>query len=167
MIKLLVLDVDGCMTDGRIIYGNDGNETKSFDVKDGLAIRSWLMLGHEAMIITGRRSELVSRRAAELGISLLFQGVKDKAALLREQCDSKGLLPHEVAAIGDDLNDYEMLRFVGHAFIPFDAARQMHAVADTRLQHSGGRGAVREMIETLIALNGEEAAFMALWTTRA
>ncbi|MBN2896347.1 MAG: HAD hydrolase family protein [Campylobacterales bacterium] len=167
MIKMLVLDVDGCMTDGRIIYGNDGNETKSFDVKDGLAIRSWLMLGHEAMIITGRRSELVSRRAAELGITLLFQGVKDKAALLREHCDRHGLQPEEVAAIGDDLNDYEMLRFVGHAFIPSDAARQMQALEHTCLQHGGGRGAVREMIEMLIAHNGEEAAFMALWTSHA
>lgn len=163
MIKLIVLDVDGCMTDGRIIYSNDGNETKSFDVKDGLAIRSWLMLGHQAMIITGRRSELLNRRAAELGIDALFQGVKDKATLLREHCEKVGLHPEEVAAIGDDLNDYAMLRYVGHAFIPHDAAKQMHAIADTHLQHLGGRGAVREMVETLIALNGEEEALMALW----
>ncbi len=163
MIRLIVLDVDGCLTDGRIIYSNDGNETKAFDVKDGLAIRSWIRMGHQAAIITGRESAIVERRAKELGIELLFQGVKDKASLLQRIASEQQLQPGEIAAIGDDLNDYRMLQFVGRSFSPADATSPVRALVQTCLAKPGGRGAVREMIETLIEENGQSDDFLALW----
>ncbi len=163
MIRLIVLDVDGCLTDGRIIYSNDGNETKAFDVKDGLAIRSWIRMGHQAAIITGRESAIVQRRAKELGIELLFQGVKDKASLLRRIASEQKLQADEIAAIGDDLNDYQMLQFVGRSFAPADATAPIRSLVQTCLKKSGGRGAVREMIETLLEENGQTSEFLALW----
>lgn len=163
MIDLIVLDVDGCLTDGRIIYSNSGDETKAFNVKDGLAIRSWLDLGHKAAIITGRRSDVVERRAKELGITFLHQGVKNKAALLQEICQESGIRLQNVAAIGDDLNDYKMLESVGRSYTPADGSRHLHKIVKRVCQAKGGEGAVREMIEELFEINDEVGEFLALW----
>ncbi len=163
MIKLIVLDVDGCLTDGKIIYSNSGEETKAFNVKDGLAIRSWQDLGHEVAIITGRRSQLVEKRATELGITMLHQGIKDKATLLKEICETRAIALRDVAAIGDDLNDYNMLSIVGHSFTPNNGSRHIKAMVNTVCETLGGEGAVREMIELLIVNNDEEDDFLALW----
>jgi len=84
MIKLLVLDVDGCLTDGKIIYSNSGEESKNFNVKDGFAITNWIKLGYDIVIITGRKSQLVEYRAKELGVKYLYQGIKDKKAVLEQ-----------------------------------------------------------------------------------
>lgn len=163
MIKLLVLDVDGCLTDGKIIYASDGSEIKNFNVKDGLAISSWIKMGYQAAIITGRSSEIVAKRAKELGISHLFQGVKDKESLLQELLERLGLKHYEVAAIGDDLNDYKMLRSVGRSFTPKDGAKEIRELVDTVLTSKGGDGAVREMIDILIDDGDLREQFMALW----
>ncbi len=163
MIKLLVLDVDGCLTDGKIVYASDATETKAFNVKDGLAIVSWIKLGHHVAIITGRQSSIVKRRADELGIRHLHQGVKDKAELLREIVDSLGLKPYEVAAIGDDLNDYGMLNFVGRSFTPNDGMQVIQEMVDTVLTKKGGDGAIREMIDIIIEENDQKDAFLSLW----
>lgn len=163
MIELLVLDVDGCLTDGKIIYSEDANETKAFNVKDGLAISSWIRMGKEAVIITGRRSSIVKRRAEELGIKHLYQGVSDKSAKLEEVADSLGIALCDTAAIGDDLNDYKMLRLAGKSYVPNDASEYVKSCADVVLNAKGGEGAVREMIEAIIRANGEEEAFLALW----
>ncbi len=163
MIKLLVLDVDGCLTDGKIIYASDGSEIKNFNVKDGLAISSWIKMGYQAAIITGRSSEIVAKRATELGISHLFQGVKDKESLLQELLERLGLKHYEVAAIGDDLNDYKMLRSVGRSFTPKDGAKEIRELVDTVLTSKGGDGAVREMIDILIDDGDLREQFMALW----
>ena len=117
MIKLLVLDVDGCLSDGKLIYSSEGTESKNFNVKDGLGISTWNKLGHNVAIITGRNSKIVQRRAEELGIKYLYQGIKDKDRVLKELILELKLKFNEVAAIGDDLNDYNMLNLVGRSFL--------------------------------------------------
>lgn len=163
MIRLLILDVDGCLTNGGIIYGESGEETKAFNVKDGLAIKSWLALGGEAAIITGRSSGIVRRRAQELGITHLYQGVKNKAQQLDALCATLAIPLEQTAAIGDDLNDLRMLKRVGSSFCPADASAYVTAVAGTVLKRRGGDAAVREMIEILLRGNGQEEAFLAPW----
>ncbi len=163
MIRLIVLDVDGCLTDGKIVYGTGGEEIKAFNVKDGLAIKSWMRLGGEVAIITGRRSPIVERRAKELGILHLYQGVKDKASRIKMLCDGLGIATGECAAVGDDLNDLGMLTLAGRSFAPADAAASVRGRVDHVLERRGGDAAVREMIEILLRDNGQEEAFLALW----
>lgn len=163
MIRLIVLDVDGCLTDGRIVYGESGEEIKAFNVKDGLAIKSWMQLGHEVAIITGRRSGIVKRRADELGILHLYQGVKDKARRLEMLCSDLGIGLDETAAIGDDLNDLGMLSKAAISYAPADASHYIASRVGQVLSRKGGDAAVREMIEQLVTQNGEEEAFLAQW----
>ncbi len=163
MIELIVLDVDGCLTDGKIVYTAQGDEIKAFNVKDGLAIVSWMKLGHDVAIITGRNSDIVARRAKELGITHLFQGVKDKQSVLETLRLRLHLKWENIAAIGDDLNDYKMLQRVGLSFTPKDGSIYIQESAGYTLNRSGGDGAVREMIECIVKENGEEGAFVALW----
>ncbi|ADV46200.1 KdsC family phosphatase [Nitratifractor salsuginis] len=163
-IRLIVLDVDGCLTDGRIVYSAEGDELKAFDVKDGLAIASWIRLGRQAAIITGRHSKIVERRAAELGISHYYQGVKNKKERLEKLLDSLGLKPEEVAAIGDDLNDWGMLEAAERSYAPADAVPMIRETVDRVLTHPGGRGAVREMIEDLLEYEGLWQEFLNLWS---
>jgi 3-deoxy-D-manno-octulosonate 8-phosphate phosphatase (KDO 8-P phosphatase) len=163
VIRLIVLDVDGCLTNGQIIYGESGEEIKAFNVKDGLAIKSWMRLGHEVAIITGRRSAIVKRRADELGILHLYQGVKDKQKRLKMLCSDLGIEAGDVAAIGDDLNDLRMLDYAGVSFAPADASHYITGRVDYVLKRKGGEAVVREMIEVLMRRNGEEDAFVAQW----
>lgn len=164
MIDLIVLDVDGCLSDGAIIYDVDGVETKKFNVKDGLAIRSWIDLGHQVAIITGRNSSIVEKRAKELGITLLYQGVKDKKSLLLGICEDLNLGSENIAAIGDDLNDFKMLDFVSKSFTPCDGADYIKQNVKTVLSKKGGSGVVREMIELLLKEQNEYDSFIGLWT---
>ncbi len=163
MIQLLVLDVDGCLTDGKITYSANGDEIKSFNVKDGLAISSWIKMGREVAIITGRKSAIVKRRADELGVQHLFQGIKNKEEVLRSLLLQLNIDLKSVAAIGDDLNDYHMLRIVGESYTPKDGAHHIQNIVNTVLNSNGGDGAVREMIERIIQKNGKEQEFLALW----
>ena len=163
MIKLIVLDVDGCLTDGKIIYASDGTESKNFNVKDGLAIATWIRMGNQVAIITGRQSEIVKRRADELGIQYLFQGIKDKERVLKELVESLGLKFYEVGAIGDDLNDYNMLKMVGSSFTPQDGVKDIKEIVKSVLTCNGGDGAVREMIDTLIDDNDQRDEFLSFW----
>ncbi len=163
MIKLLVLDVDGCLTDGKITYNSDGLELKSFDAKDGLAIASWIRLGLEVAIITGRSSTIVQKRAKELGIESIYQGIKDKGAKLQEILRAKDLSLDNVAAIGDDLNDLMMLRSVKLSFSPKDGAKEIKEIVDIVLDRDGGRGAVREMIEFILKKEDRYGEFLELW----
>lgn len=162
MIRLLILDVDGCMTEGKIIYTNSGDELKNFNVKDGFAIKAWVKMGHHAAIITGRRSAIVEHRARELDIPHLYQGVKDKRAVAEELCAQLGVEPHEVAAIGDDLNDYRLLAWVGQPYTPNDGMDYVKNVAQV-LERKGGDACVREMIEKVIRYNGQEEQFLSPW----
>lgn len=150
------------MTEGKIIYTADGNELKQFNVKDGFAIKGWLNMGHHAAIITGRDSTIVKHRADELGINHLYQGVKDKRSVAMALCKELGIAANEVAAIGDDLNDYRLLQWVGKAFTPNDGSEYVRSFADV-LERCGGDACVREMIEKVVRANGEEEKFLEPW----
>ncbi len=163
MIKLLVLDVDGCLSDGKLIYSTDGVESKNFNVKDGLGISTWVKLGNQVAIITGRNSTIVQRRAKELGVQHLHQGIKDKDRVLKEIVASLGITLEEVAAIGDDLNDYNMLSLVGSSFTPKNGVKELRNLVDCVLSYDGGDGAVREMIDSIVDENGQRENFMAVW----
>ena len=153
-IKLLLLDVDGVMTDGRIIYGSDGSETKAFDVKDGHGLKLLQRAGIRVGIITGRQSEIVSRRAAELGIELVYQGAKDKSLPFNEIMQKLNLSPVEIAYVGDDIVDLPVMRKVGFAATVADAADDVKPFADMVTKRPGGRGAVREICDFLLKESG-------------
>ncbi|WP_263831787.1 KdsC family phosphatase [Sulfurospirillum oryzae] len=164
MIELLVFDVDGCLTDGGIMYGNgDAEEFKTFHVKDGFGIVSWMKLGRKTAIITGRSSRVVDKRAKELGITYLYQDVKNKKAVLEEILAKEGLSFEQVAAIGDDLNDLSLLKAVGLSFAPADALPLVRQSVDVVLQKEGGKAAVREMIDIVIEKENLSEAFVNLW----
>lgn len=163
MIKLVVLDVDGCMSDGGIIYSSELIEYKKFNVKDGFAIVHSQKLGLEFAIITGRDSSIVEYRAKELGIKYLYQGVKDKLKTLQELCLNLGISLDEVAAIGDDLNDYRLLKEVGLSFTPNDGAKEIKEIVDFVLLRDGGNSAIREMLEVILDKNSMMEAFLAKW----
>jgi 3-deoxy-D-manno-octulosonate 8-phosphate phosphatase (KDO 8-P phosphatase) len=163
MIKLLLLDIDGTLTDGQIIYTTNGDEMKHFSVKDGLAISSWIRLGNQVAIITGRESKIVERRAKELGVSLIFQGVKDKYSLLLGLCEDLEIEFSQIAAMGDDLNDYKMLKTVGRSYAPNDAVDTIKELATVVTKASGGFGAAREAVEDLLTHNNQMDDFLKLW----
>lgn len=164
MIELLVFDVDGCLTDGGITYGNsDVEEFKTFNVKDGFGIVSWMKLGRKTAIITGRSSRVVDRRAKELGITYLYQDVKNKKAVLQEILEKEGLHFDQVAAIGDDLNDLSLLKAVGLSFAPADALPMVTQAVHIVLTKEGGKAAVREMIDTVVEKENLSEAFVKLW----
>lgn len=163
MIEMLILDVDGCMTDGSIIYTAHGDEIKAFNVKDGLAIVTWHKLGKLSAIITGRRSAIVERRAKELGIKHFHQGVDDKKAVLEGILQKEGLTFDQVAVIGDDLNDFHMLQKARRSFTPADAPSLIRESVQTVLSRKGGDACVREMIDILIDEEGLTEAFLSKW----
>ena len=162
-IELIVLDVDGTMTDSHITYSEAGDEIKSFNVKDGLAIASWRKLGKQVAIITGRSSKIVARRAKELRIEHFYQGVENKLEVLQQLLVKLDLEMKNVAAIGDDLNDLRMLQAVAVSFVPRDASAYVEKIATVILSKRGGEGAVREMIEHLIVKEGLEEKYLELW----
>lgn len=162
-IELIVLDVDGTMSNSHITYTDSGDEIKSFNVKDGLAIVSWMRLGKKVAIITGRKSKIVEKRARELNIEHYYQGCDDKLAQLQELLEKFNLSMENVASIGDDLNDYKMLQASKISFVPSDASSYVDKIASVILTHRGGDGAVREMIEYLIKKEGLEKRFLELW----
>ena len=162
-IELIVLDVDGTLTDGKITYTQNGDEIKSFSVKDGLAIASWVKLGKHVAIITGRSSKIVERRAKELGIAHFYQGIHKKKEVLENLLKELNLTMENVASIGDDLNDYSMLTATKYAYVPSDASLFVQKIATEVLASKGGDAAVREMIEKLIILENLEDKYLALW----
>jgi 3-deoxy-D-manno-octulosonate 8-phosphate phosphatase (KDO 8-P phosphatase) len=162
-IELIVLDVDGTLTDGKITYTQNGDEIKSFSVKDGLAIASWVNLGKHVAIITGRTSKIVERRANELGIAHLYQGIHNKREVLEGLLKELNLTMENVASIGDDLNDYSMLVASKLSYVPADASLFVQKIVTEVLSSNGGDAAVREMIEKLIVLENLEDEYLALW----
>ncbi len=162
-IELIVLDVDGTMTNSHITYSEHGDEIKSFNVKDGLAIASWRRLGKQVAIITGRSSTIVARRAKELHIEHFYQGIDNKREVLESLLEKLDLTMENVAAIGDDLNDLPMLKAAQISFVPRDASAYVDKIANVVLSKRGGDGAVREMIEYLIVKEGLEKKYLELW----
>ena len=159
MIELIFLDIDGCLTDGKIIYTSNGEEIKEFNVKDGAAIEAWLKLGKKVAIITGRTSKCVNLRAKDLKIDLLYQGVKDKLTCAKEILKKLNLSFTQSAAVGDYYNDIKLLKAVKLAFRPKDA----HIKVGKKLQFNGGNGAVAQMIESLIKHNKMQKEWDKLW----
>lgn len=153
-IKLLFLDVDGVLTDGRITLNEKGEEIKSFDVKDGLGLKLLMREGIEVVIITGRQSRIVAHRARELGIRKIYQGVSDKHTVCRRIIEERGLLKSQIASVGDDLPDLAMFRLSGLCFTVADAAREVRDAADFVANRKGGRGAVREIAEWILKYRG-------------
>jgi len=154
-IKLLLLDVDGVLTDGRILYDDQGGEQKAFDVKDGHGLKLLQRAGFDVGIITGRQSAIVSRRAEELGIRLVYQGAKDKRVPFVEILDILGLEPQQVAYVGDDLVDLPILLKVGFSVTVADALDEVKCQVDLVTKRPGGRGAVREICDYLLKATGQ------------
>jgi YrbI family 3-deoxy-D-manno-octulosonate 8-phosphate phosphatase len=153
-IELLVLDVDGVLTDGGIIHVNDESELKKFHVRDGAGLKLWRSAGKRAALITGRTSRVVAIRAAEIGIDPVLQGVEEKLPALRNLLQAGGWRPEQVCYVGDDLLDLPLLRHCGLAVAVADACAEVIADAHYVTRTAGGRGAVRETIELLLRCQG-------------
>lgn len=149
MINLVILDIDGCLNDGKIIYSPESDLIKEFNVKDGAAILKAKQLGIKFAIITGRSSEVVKNRAKDLGIDYVFCGVKDKLSCAKELLDKLGIDFTQTAAIGDYYNDFELLKKVKIPFVPNDGLRLFGVVLNTK----GGYGCVHEMLEIIVRKN--------------
>ena len=154
-LKLLLLDVDGVLTDGRITYDSDGEELKSFHIHDGLGIKLLQQAGIQVGIITGRSSAMVTRRASELGINYLLQGREDKYTAMSGIQKELGLSLDEIGYMGDDLPDLAAIRHAGFGIAPANAPAiiREHATLVTTLR--GGEGAVREACEFILAAQGK------------
>lgn len=145
------MDVDGTLTDGCIYVGAEGELMKAFNVQDGYAIAHVLpQHGITPVIITGRSSKIVEKRAAELKITHLHQGISDKLARLKQVAAGLGATPEEIAYIGDDLNDLDCIRYCGLTACPADAVSEVVAAVQYVCKRNGGRGAVREFIDGII-----------------
>lgn len=153
-IKLLALDVDGVMTDGSIIIGQEGELSKHFDARDGMGISLALRHGIQVAIITGRHSEIVLHRAAELGISAIYEKVVDKGKVLSQITQELELNRDEVAFMGDDLNDLPAFAKAGITFAPVDAVTEVKERAMILAAKNGGHGAVRDVIERILKAKG-------------
>lgn len=158
VIRLLILDVDGTMTDGTVWLG-EREELKGFNIADGLGIKLLQRAGVEVAVITGRESAAVTRRCTELGIAHALQGQGDKGAAAAALRDELGLRPDEVASMGDDLPDLAVFRECGVNFAVADAAAELRDAADCTTSRAGGHGAVREVAEIILkAQNKWDAA---------
>ena len=154
-IKLLLLDVDGILTDGSIVYSDQGVEFKRFHVRDGAGIKAWQQTGRQVAILSGRSSAAVNIRATELGIAVVLQGQRDKLVGLNRIQELTGVAPKQMVYLGDDLPDLPVLTRVGMALTVADACPEVRAKAEFVTQERGGQGAVREAIEWLLKQTGE------------
>ena len=160
-VKLLLLDVDGVLTDGRLYYGNDGEELKAFDIQDGLGIKLLQNAGIKVGIITGRSSVLVERRAKELGIDHLIQGREDKLTALNELLEKITFDLEEIAFVGDDLPDLAIIRRVGLGITPANGNHLIASQALWQTKKSGGNGAVREVAELILSAQSKLESVLA------
>lgn len=157
-VRLLVLDVDGVLTDGRLLYGNDGEELKAFNIRDGLGIKLLQRSGIAVAIITGRQSAIVQRRASELGIHWVVQGREDKRQALEELCVDLGMTLNDCAYMGDDLPDVAAIRAAGCGLTVAGACTAAVRSAQWQSRSGGGEGAVREACEALLVARDAWAA---------
>ncbi len=156
IIKLLVMDVDGTLTDGRVGYLSNGEEIKYFNIKDGYGIKEIANSNEiQCAIITGRYSNMVVQRCAELNISELYQGVSNKVDCLKEIAKRLNISLSNIAYIGDDMNDFAAMSHCGIKGCPNDAVEEIRAICDYISKKNGGHGAVRDFIEYLVLYNKE------------
>jgi 3-deoxy-D-manno-octulosonate 8-phosphate phosphatase (KDO 8-P phosphatase) len=151
-LKLLMLDVDGVLTDGKIIYNDRGEELKAFDVRDGHGIKLLMRSGVEVVLITGRKSRVVVHRARDLGITQVYQKITNKVEVYEKILRQKKLVDREVGFVGDDLVDIPVLRRVGFSATVSDAIPEVKKIVDYITTKRGGEGAVREICELLLKL---------------
>ena len=154
-IKLLLLDVDGVLTDGRLYFGSDGEELKVFHVRDGYGIKLWHDAGFRSGIISGRNSDIVSRRASRLGVHFVYQGNDDKLTALAEISAEARISADEIAFVGDDSLDVPVFEKVGLGIAVADAHEIAKQAARYVTKTKGGRGAVREVIDILLKAKAE------------
>ena len=153
-IELLLLDVDGVLTDGTVFYTPESGEIKGFNTQDGFGLRILQEAGISAGIITARSSEAVSKRAEDLQLSHLYAGCSDKMSAYKEIIAQTGLWPEQIAYMGDDWLDLPVLNKVGCSFAPANAALELRQRVDYVTERSGGQGAVREVCELILAAKG-------------
>jgi len=153
-VRLLLLDVDGVLTDGAIIYNDQGEEIKAFNVKDGLGIRMLMQAGIQVGIVTGRSSGALRHRCDNLGIDLIFDGVRDKAAVLDRILETCAVPPDEIAFMGDDFPDLPLFRLIGLSIAVADAHPLVASKARIITAAGGGKGAVREVAEEILKARG-------------
>ena len=153
-VRLLLLDVDGVLTDGRITFTDDGRELKSFNSKDGVGLKLLRHMGVMAGVVTARTSPIVARRCKELGIELVFEGVHVKADVLPAVLERTGLKPDEIAYMGDDLIDIGLMRKVAAGIAPADARPEVLQYADVITRASGGQACVREACDMILKAQG-------------
>jgi 3-deoxy-D-manno-octulosonate 8-phosphate phosphatase (KDO 8-P phosphatase) len=151
-IRLLMLDVDGVLTDGRIIMNDAGQESKNFDVKDGHGLKMVMRYGIDVILLTGRSSSVVSHRANDLGIQEVFQGILNKRDFFIRFVQERGLNPEEIGYIGDDFVDIPLLKRCGFSAAVRDAVDEVKIVADYITDKPGGRGAVREVCDLILRI---------------
>lgn len=149
-VRLVLTDVDGVLTDGGVIFDNQGVEAKKFNIRDGQGIHLWQQSGGQLGIVTGRSSQVVKLRAAELDIDIVRQGVKDKLQVVRTICEELKLELHEVCYLGDDLPDWSVIKHVGLGVAVGDAIEELKQDADYITSVPGGHGAMREVIELIL-----------------
>ena len=149
-IKMLVMDVDGTLTDGKIYYGNDGEVFKAFDVRDGYRLITCEQYGIITAIITGKSSRIVEGRAKDLKIREVYQGVSNKLEVLKTLTEKYGISFEQVAYIGDDVNDMECMSVCGFSACPADAMEEVKQCVDYVCKNIGGHGAVREIVDKII-----------------
>jgi YrbI family 3-deoxy-D-manno-octulosonate 8-phosphate phosphatase len=153
-IEVLILDVDGVLTDGGIVYGDDGREWKHFHARDGSGIKLWQAAGKTTAILSGRVSSAVERRAAELGVTRIIQGVERKLPEMFRLLDELGLTPDQACCVGDDLADLPLVETCGLGVAVADACTDLRRIAHLVTTVRGGDGAVREVIETILGVQG-------------
>jgi YrbI family 3-deoxy-D-manno-octulosonate 8-phosphate phosphatase len=153
-VELILSDVDGVLTDGSIVYDNQGIETKSFSIRDGLGIKLWQRAGFRFGILTARSSHIVKLRAGELGVDLLRQGFENKLPTARQIIEEMKLDASQVCYIGDDLPDIPVMRHVGWGVAVADAAAEVRSTAGYVTEKAGGQGAVRETVEVILKAKG-------------
>ncbi|HPD28375.1 MAG TPA: HAD-IIIA family hydrolase [Phycisphaerae bacterium] len=166
-IRLLVLDVDGVLTDGTIFIDDDGRQSRGFHIQDGLGVSLWRSVGRRVAILTSKRSPGVEARARMLGIELIEQGAEDKVPGLERLVSRAGVSLEETAYAGDDLLDVAVMRRVGYPIAVANAVEEVKEIAAYVTSRSGGQGAVREAIEHLLKRDGQwYAAFKAIGADR-
>lgn len=154
-IRMILSDVDGCLTDGTLIFDEQGNEIKAFHARDGLGITIWKKKGGLVGFVTRRCTSVVRKRAEELKIQELCQGVTNKLEMLAEICRKYDLTPDEIAYVGDDLVDYDIMQAVGVSACPADSVPEILESADYVCKTNGGKGVVRELIEQILKSRNE------------
>lgn len=153
-VKILILDVDGVLSDQKIIYNDNGSETKAFNVRDGLGLRLLMKAGIRVCIVTGRGSEALHHRCRNLGISEIYDNVSDKFAIVKNILEKSGCSREQAACMGDDLPDLPMMRYAGVSIAVADAHETIISMADMATSANGGNGAVREVCEAILKARG-------------